>query len=386
MIQFFNMMTSKTRYFAPAGVPSISIENTKIIKQHTTGNWYGRVSIARMPDNIIVMTYRHGPQHDKNNNGVIHIKFSDNFGDTWTDDDVDLNGNPVTGFPMTPSLPDSGFGPVHGLLILCQNGDLLCQMWNHKYTTPETWLGAYQSRSTDGGLTWSTPVGVTLSGTGVDDTNKLYIGEDHFVLGSDIYISVREYRPDLSYEQMFMFKSSDNGVTYQYVGQMTTPTSPSPDGSGEIGFTYIGNNKITGLCRVSNNTGIYRIDSDDMGLTWSNQDISSSNPTDMGRSIIKSRAFAKKQASWWNDPVLIGCGMIFPNGTSLPRRNSVFISKDFGANWYGPLYVDATNEDGGYGDWFYNEIKNEYVYVTYRSPTGLLDASVIQYNFKINWA
>jgi hypothetical protein len=71
-------------------------------------------------------------------------------------------------------------------------------------------------------------------------------------------------------------------------------------------------------------------------------------------------------------------------GSSASRRQCILASKDKGANWYGPLYLDITYEDGGYSDMFYNPLTDEFVVVSYRGT--LLDSDIYQYNFKINWS
>jgi len=373
----------------PAGDPVLTVNSSKILAQNNptaTGGWYGR-SQAVVRDGIVIHLYREATSHPVNTYGRIHIIFSDDYGGTWSDEDEYLDGTAISGFPMTPVGAEMGQprGPVEGYLILCPNGDLLCQMWSRENNNNND--GYHQARSTDGGLTWDTPAKITIQGyTGLAD--KAFAAEDRKVVDGKIYVCMRAQRNELGYQENFVMRSDDNGVSWNFHGQISTSTDPV-NGTKEVGMEYVGDSTWTCMLRNFNNTDGRTSRSTDNGETWSSPaDTPSLYPAGMGvgHSMIYTRGHLKLQPGWWNDPVLYAVGFIHtnsPNSTN-NRRNCMWVSKDKGLTWSGPLWLDVAIGDGGYNDMFWNPLTNEIVVVAYFGsyPDG---ASLKQYNCQITF-
>lgn len=193
--------------------------------------------------------------------GSLHIRFTTDYGTTWTAEDKFTDGSSVSGFPMTPT--GSATDAQEGRLILAPNGDLLLHMW-HK-TAIDTTFGTYQSRSTDGGKTWSTPAAIDFTNNAND--TLIYTTDDYFVVGSVIYLGARQWSNAAEDQGKCIFvKSTDNGVTWDYLSDITTFTL----GSSEVGLEYLGNDFIVAVLRNMTTSATYKAYSHDRGLTWSN--------------------------------------------------------------------------------------------------------------------
>jgi len=377
----------------PAGSASVSIQSDiSLIPNNPaqTERWYGRPVLKDIGDDIWCMVYANSEAHNVLTSSQLHVRFSDDYGETWSDENKYIDGSSVTGFPMYPpgAVPgETDEGPGEPWLYVCPNGDLLVHMWKVQYATTKN--GSYQSRSTDGGKTWSTPALIDFTGT----TRDLYIysTDDDFVLGNTIYAGAREYLNIVQTDgiKSIFIKSDDNGVTWDYVSDITDfSTRPT----NEVGLEYIGNNKIVAICRGTNSVAdggpykvSYLVTSDDLGVTW-NTPTTPANIQVNGRIRIKSRSHVKGKNNWWFDPVLIAHGFDqqdIPNGSQ--RRICVYISKDFGDTWSTAKYLRITGYDGGYGDFLYNPNTDEYVSLQYYAPTSLLDGEIRQINWKLNW-
>jgi hypothetical protein len=397
----FNLISSKKRTItAPSGTPSVSLQATKVIAAHdgsevSNGGWYGRASVV-VRYGITILTYREGALHFENTYGRCHIRFSDDYGQTWSDENKYLDGSSVSGFPLWPTSTPYGTsdaGPVHALLTLCPNGDLIAHQWSSSYSGGFN-DGAWQARSMDGGKTWinAKVTFQNIPGT-VTDSDTLYFGEDRTVVGNTIYAGVRNYEvasPQI--EENFCAKSTDNGVTWSIIGRLTTLSNPSPRGTQEMSLEYIGGTRMISVLREAYNDDGWICFSDDMGVTWSSPQLATglfglTSGQGIGRTIINTRYHIQGKGNWQNDPVLICCGFaLMSTPGSSQRRNACWISKDKGINWNGPFWLDDQGYDGGYGDFIYDQNRDEYVFISYRSPTSYYDASLKQYNFKIIWS
>lgn len=379
---------------APSGSPSLSGLTEKTIQSHTIGTdapWYGRPVVKTISGGIMVLCYAQSDSHPSNLWSQLHYRFSNDYGTTWTDEDTYIDGSAVSGVPMYPpgAVPGTNDdGPGDGWLIVCPNGDLLCQMWKVDYG--QTKNGNYQSRSTDGGKTWSTPELVTWQDIPAVENLFIYATDDDFVLDNTIYMGVRWYAEINQNDGIKngLVKSTDNGYTWSYIADITDFTT---NPTNEVGIEYVGNNTIIAIVRgwdtVANggpNKRTYLAKSTDMGLTWA-----LSTPTTLqvvGRPRIRSRSHLMQSREWWRDPVLIcNCFENMNVPASASRRNCIVVSNDFGETWSEPLYVDTTGYDGGYGDISYNPLTDEYISFNYRGEADFDEGDVKQYNFKIVW-
>jgi hypothetical protein len=330
---------------------------------------------------VTVLVYEESDAHDSNDNETFHIRFSDDYGTTWTARDTDLNGNAVARFPMSPTGAEAGQGPCDPHLKLCPNGDLLLHMWRGDYGG--NYDGTQQTRSTDGGITWSEPAQVAFVGLDEATNNLCFMTDDYFVYDGVVYVSVRVYNSQAGAISKAAFvKSTDNGVAWVYVSDISDfATHPTE----ECGIEYLGNNTIICILRHDGNAYTWKSVSTDMGATWSVLEDITGLIGATARQRIYTDAHLKGEANWWEDTNLIMEGFALTSpGSSHPRHNGIWYSKDSGATWT-PLFLDNIYVDGGYGDVIYNPTLDKYVVVSYRGDS-LEEADLVQYTFPINWA
>ena len=356
----------------PPSLP-FSVEGTSIIASQS-GQWFGRASMKVLSDNTVVLIYKEASHHAAND-GELHIRFSNDYGQTWSAEDKYINSGSVTGFPMNPPLP-VGIDSGEPWLYLAPDGNLVLHMWGIDYGVSNS--GTWQSTSTDGGATWSTPPSlVSFTGVSVSENYNVFATDDDFVLSGTMYAGARAYSNATPSDSKIIFiKSDDNGATWDYVSDITSTNTQ------EIGIEYLGNNTIIGIVRTLDNTETYRVWSFDMGATWSSLENISTAIQVSGRHRIYTLAHLKGEASWWDDPTLIMTGFVLTNpGSSTPRRNCIWVSLDGGELWSNPMYVDTELEDGGYGDIFYDPDNDEFVLIyTYGTQA---EADLKQYNISI---
>lgn len=364
--------------------PSVSVASSSTIDAGSGANdWVARAAIRRRPsDNALLLAYYKGTAHAANA-GALHLRFSDDDGATWTSEDTKLGGGAVSGFPMNPPVT-AGQDAGEPQLYVCPNGDLLCQMWRVDYGSAMG--GTYQSRSTDGGETWSTPVLVEWGISGVSDT-IVFATDDDFTWDRVIYAGARVYTggADGTPSESILVKTDDNGLTWSKVSTiMDDNEGDSPDfGGQEVGLEYVGNSTIVAMIRDNPHTKSYKRISTDMGATWGTLTNVTSTVGIAGRQRVYTRSHLQGKAGWWKDPVLFMSGFVHQNPpSSQTRRNAVWISPDRGTTWDGPHYVDSSTEDAGYGDLFWDTTNSRLVLVSYQGT--LAAASLKQYNLTLS--
>ncbi len=345
-------------------------------------DWAARASIKRRPsDNALVLAYYRGSAHAANA-GALHIRFSNDNGATWTAIDTKLGGGAVTGFPMNPPVT-AGQDAGEPQLYVCPNGDLLIHMWRVDYAV--SMGGTYQSRSSDGGHTWSTPALVSWGISGVSDT-IVFATDDEFVWDRVIYAGARVYTGGAggTPSRSILVKTDDNGESWSKVSTiMDNNEGDSPDfGGQEVGLEYVGNNTIVAMIRDNPHTKSYKRISTDMGVTWGALTNVTSTVGIAGRQRVYTRSHLQGHAGSWKDPVLFMSGFVHQNPpSSQTRRNAIWVSPDRGATWDGPHYVDSSTEDAGYGDLFWDATNSRLVFVVYQGT--LAAATLKQYNLTV---
>ena len=355
--------------------PSVTVSSTATIDSGSgASDWVGRPSVKRRPsDNALVLTYTRKTGH-ASTDGPLHIRFSDDDGATWTALDTALasdGGGAISGFPMNPE--DYAGEPW---LMVAPNGDLLVHTWGLRDPGPS--VGTYQSRSTDGGLTWSIPVNLDFGGITGDTT--IYSTDDDFVFDRTIYAGARKFSG--SDVKSMLVKSADNGETWEWVSDISSYTTDTQ----EVGIEYVGNDTIVAILRAQNNDHTYRAISTDMGATWGSLTNMDSAIGISGRHRLYTRMHLRGEAGWWKDPTLFMCGFIFPTpGSSQPRRNAVWFSPDRGTTWDGPHYIDSQDTDGGYGDLFWDFTNDRLGVVMYKG-SSLNAATLKQYGVTVDLA
>lgn len=382
---------NKPEIDVPSGNPSVQIISDVLrVANEPLANdrWKGRPVLKDLGNGIWICCYASSESHPGLTWSQLHLIFSNDYGETWSNEDEYLDGSSIYGAPLYPPAAIPGTtdrGPGDGWIMKCPNGDLLVHMWHANY---QNWDGGtYQSRSVDGGKTWQTPTYVNWinnTGISISDNDHIMATDDSFVYNDVIYAGAREMETDASYGtaiRSWIIKSEDNGVTWELVSKL----SDYSDITNEFGFTYVGNNRVVACVRELT-TKAYYTKSDDFMQTWDALTEVQSIYNVWSRPRIKTRSEVKGKNNWWLDPVLIMHGFehVSP-GSSTPRRIAVWISKDRGSTFDGPHYLKEQGFDGGYGDFLYNPIKDEYVSMQYYAPTSYLDGEVRQINWKLNW-
>jgi hypothetical protein len=368
------------------GGVSVTVDSTTTIYTPSAPlDWAGRVAIKRRPsDDALVMVYRRGSKHEVNDGGL-YIRFSDDDGVNWTAENTALasdGGGAISGFPMNPSTLSAGQDAGEPWLYVASNGDLVLHMWRVDYGVSTN--GTWQSRSTDGGLTWSTSAQVTFSNTGTYFGNPIsssivFSTDDDFVHPStnDIYAGARAYvgGADGDPSVMFLIKSTDDGATWARVSSIMGSTEGGTGGQ-EVGLEYLGSNTIIALLRDNPHTHAYKRVSSDLGATWGALTDVTSTMGIAGRQRVYTGKHLRGEASWETDTSLIALGFVHQvSGSSQTRRNCVWVSTDSGSTWSTPYYIDSSTEDAGYGDIFYRAATGKYVVVSYY---GTLASAVLK--------
>jgi hypothetical protein len=361
------------------GVASLSVMVTSTATiAGAAGQWYGRASIADLGNGLWILCY-YQVTTAVNSYGQLHIRFTDDYGTTWSDEDKTLVGDSVIHFPMWPSgaAPADPYTMVEPWLYIAPNGDLLLHMW--KYSFAPTAAGTWQSRSIDQGLSWSEPAQVDF--TGIVNDQYIFSTDDYFVLNGVIYACARVWTNNIETdpEKSIFIKSVDSGITWEYVSDISTfATSPTY----ETGIEYLGNKTIIAILRDQPNTHTYQCYSIDLGLTWGALTDVQASLGLVGRPRIHTRSHLKGYANWWNDPVLIMTGFVSVTpGAGSHRRNAIWISLDSGTTWT-RIYIDDEAVHAGYADIAYDAVNNRYVVISYQQVVS--DAILKQYNLTIS--
>ncbi|HLE92668.1 MAG TPA: sialidase family protein [Anaerolineales bacterium] len=328
-------------------------------------------------DDEVVLIYRRADSHSATNS-ILHIRFSDDYGATWSDEDKDLLGNSITNFPFDPAGYSATEHPADLWLYKAPNGDLILHTWRTE-SPAEADNCTYQSISTDGGKTWSAGADITLSGHSI---SMVFATDDYFVYDGVIYAAARDFSNTEADSKMIFIKSTDNGATWTYVSEMRSGATDEP--ANEVGIEYLGNNRIIAIYRTVAFTATARSYSDDMGLTWSKLEAITYNIPVSGRHRIWTKTHFEGGANWWNDTNLVMCGFVNFPGTG--RKIAVWYSKDAGETWSPPRYLEGTiYNDAGYADMVYNSSNGQYVLVSYIGPYETAIAALKQYNITPDW-
>lgn len=368
----------------PTFDPSVSVVSSVTLGSGGTLDWWGRASMHRLPSGVIVLVYRRGTVHFVND-GALYIKFSDDDGATWTAENTKLGGGAVAGFPMNPSTLSAGQDAGEPILYQAPNGDLILQMWRIDYGV--SMGGTWQSESSDGGESWTPSHLVDFGIAGVSNT-IIFATDDSFVWNRSIYAGARIYSggADGTPSEMILIRSDDNGQTWQKVSTIMAANEGSGSHGGqEVGLEYIGNGRIIAMLRDNDHTKSYQRVSEDLGATWGSLVDVTATVGIAGRQRVYTRSHLLGLPGWWNDPVLYMTGFVHQTpGSSTDRRNAIWVSPDRGATWAGPFYLNATTEDGGYGDLQWDFTNDRPFVVTYAGTNNA--ASLIQYNLDIDLA
>lgn len=366
--------------------PVVTEDSNSVLDAGSGANdWVGRASIKERSDGTHILAYYKATNHF-NNEGAVHVRFSDDYGATWTAEDTKLGGGAVSGAPFNPTgssqPPDSG----EPWLMVAPNGDLLLHTWLIDYST--SMGGSWQWRSSDDGHSWTAEGQITFVGIpSGDDQDWVFSTDDDFVWDGVIYAGARIYSggADGTPSKSVLIVSDDNGASWTIRSViMDDDEGDSPNfGGQEVGLEYIGNDTILAMIRDNAHTKSFKRVSTDLGVTWGSLTDVTSLVGIAGRQRVYTRSHVMGLDGWWKDPRLIMVGFVHQtSGSSTDRRTAVWFSPDRGTTWDGPHYLHTTTEDGGYSDIMYDRDNDLFRVIGYSGT--LATASMKQWNLDIS--
>jgi hypothetical protein len=352
---------------AEAGASAALEATTGVRESVTEPDWFGRPSVKTLSSGATVMVYYRGTAHSTNQ-GAVHICFSDDYGETWTAEDTDLNDDAVAGFPMNPPDADAGEDANEPWLVRYDDDTLLLFIWRINWGT--SLHGTYQSKSVDGGITWTTPTAVTI--TGSRDSNYAFLTNDHFELAGRLYCA---YEDAVDVIRCCVAYTDDKGANWAHLSVIGADTN-------EAALEYVGNNTVVSILRASGSDHTYIARSTNLATSWAAKTELTWRIPPIIRPRIKTRAHLKGEANWWEDTHLILWGGYMQG---VDRVNCVSFSKDSGLTWTIPTVLDSPYFDASYGDILYNPTADTYEYLCYRGTSVNGPTQLVQYSLRVDW-
>ena len=369
-------------------VPHYAIADLEVkVLASEPGRYFGRCALQELRDGTWFLVYHESGHHWKYEprkpkpilSGVLHARFSADHGTTWSEEDRCLDGSPVDGFPAFPpgAEPDSGdYEPGEPWAYLAPNGDLVVHSLKDNFNTRQ-WDGTWQMRSSDGGKTWTQLERIDFLGIKRDEF--IWAIDDHFILDGVIYMGAREIPMPEFWKGMrnLLVKSADNGQTWHFVSYVTQRKGIT----SEQGLEYLGNGTILCVLNSIDKRHTWLTRSHDMGKTWEPLSDIAAQTRIWDRPRIFTAAHLRGEPDWWRDHLILGASDQRTRlGSSIPRRNCLWLSPDRGNNWQ-LFHLDDETEDTGYGDMLYDERDDNYVAILYHGTQT--EASLKQYTFRI---
>lgn len=332
-----------------------------------TYDWGGRPTCVKRQDGVWVLLWKEYQQHTvAGPSGYWNINFSDDEGVTWTANNTKLGGGAVSGFPYIKTHASADRAD-DGMLFVCANGDLIFISHERLNTTPpDDFVTHWQTRSTDGGETWTSDFDLGDELPDIADKRKFWAMYEHQIINGEDYIVAAQYDTDFTDSKVTLWKSADNCQTYTKVSDIYAyGESPAPN---ETGFIHLANGHIIAFTRTYPESSkiTYKRESLDYGATWGSiQDYSDY----FGRNGVHQPRMYKFPAS--NRIYLAGRNY----QSSTAWKNWFLWSDDNGISWT-PVYLDndfLSNADCGYVQLIQKENKDIYVI----SYTGTQDAATV---------
>jgi hypothetical protein len=344
------------------------IEKTAVLDG---GGWYfGRPSLQILADGTWVMVYIRSKHHWKDPQGQIEVMFSSDEGRTWSEPNTYLDGTPVKGLPIRPSEPGSPYDPVEPYVYLAPSGELIATAMKLDLTGLDKGLPiqndgeAWITVSADKGRSWNVWRKVAFENLPEGQSpDYMDLTQDSFLDDRTIYAASRmrdKDRREGSFHKAIagLFKSPDNGRTWQFVNYIDPDVNWDRTLDCETGIERVGPTEIVAVTRGSLQ-GCARpwlTRSHDMGRTWTRlvqadeKVLSWKRPRIYTCKHLRHMSGAENIPQWWNDDVLLGTGVIQVSQPGSVRNVGLWISTDKGASWSAPLHLDVDTEDAGYGD------------------------------------
>lgn len=385
MARFF-AGSAASEFPIPPEAVAVTVDSTSTLITGGTLDWIGRPSIKERSDGAWIMVYYRATGH-ATNDGALYIRFSDDYGVTWTAENTKLSsdgGGAVSLFPLNPTVSagEDGFEPW--LVALPTPDEFLLHTWRYDYTVSSG--GTYQWRTTDGGVTWNSEGGPIAWVNLLSAQNaKTFATDQDVIVGSEVFVGARVYQDATDQDPVSLVVcsttddgASPTGTSWTRLATLIHSYDLSSHGTQEIGFTRVGS-RFLGIIRdTAAVTHTYAMWSTDLtATTWGSIEDWTAELGIMARPRLYTRAQLKGQANWWNDPVLILTGFEHQTpGSSQDRRNAIWVSRDSGVLWDGPFYIDTTSADGGYSDIKYDPDGDQWVVVSYRGTLTAADLKV----------
>ena len=356
---FFTAVLAGLTTHANAEVRLTIKEVTNIRPTHD-GRYFGRASLRVLANGVWVMTYIHSDHHWKCHDGQIEVMFSADEGRTWAPPNTYLDGKPVSGLPSAASPKESPHDPIEPYIYLAPNGDLVIATMDAVFPgqgKPRPGRGGtWITVSADDGRSWSEWSKVAFKGVPGGGGGDLT--QDSLLAGNTIYATSRlsDWRKKGSGKSLpGLFKSTDNGRTWEFVSCCDSERDWDRTGDSETGIERVGETELVVIIRGGFKTELpWLTRSQDMGKTWTKP----ANVSPTVKSWKRARIYTLKHLrhlsgvetipEWWNDRILVGTGV---HQVSVKTRNvGLWYSEDKGGTWSAPLDLDVTTQDAGYGD------------------------------------
>lgn len=326
---------------------SFSVSSHETTTLTSDGRWNGRPQIEELSNGNWVMVYRNGSQHVAEVADKLHIRFSDDEGETWTDDDTLLNGEQVSGFPL-----DSGsYSEKKSKMIVAPNDDLLLFTKRADSGNGHEPPGYYISN--DSGASW-TEYNITWDELNGYSSNDVIVANDYVVHNDVIYISGRKGVGD----DAFIAKSTNNGTSWSIIANLTTDMN-------EVGIEHVSGSTFVAVGRDGNTGG------GDTRLQYWDSSGTVQAATNIGGTIGEIHQPVLKKFS---DGYIRMTGRKYYSSTS---QTPVYYVTENGTNWYVGYEFDLGNHDSGYGD--VQERTNGEVVVQSYVASSSSDSEIYQY-------
>lgn len=352
------------------------------------GRYYGRCALVETSSNppVWILFYHEASHHWQCRDGVMHIRFSRDYGETWSAEDRYLDDAPIRAFPAWPpgAEPDTPDYPGEPWAYTVPDGDVVLHTLNRR-SAPSAFNGTWQIRSSDGGRTWSDWSQLAIRG--VEDSRRILAIEDDVVVDGVVYQSAKNlsnHEGDFLPSRNILIRSKDSGFTWEKVSNITS----FEENTNECGIEFLGDQTlIAHAVDLTYRRNIQRI-SHDMGVTWGDTRTPAYGTGDsvvaMHRQRLRTMKHIRGEEAWWQDPVLLvasNANIFHHDRDPRRRRNGVFISADRGETWQLPQWLDEETEDAGYGDTSWDPERGKYAAWLYHGSNG--EAVLKQYKFVV---
>ncbi len=364
------------------------------------GTYFGRPSLRILADGTWVMVYIRAKHHWLNPDGWIEVMFSADEGRTWSAPNTCLDGTPVKGLPGRPSAPGSPYDPVEPYVYLAPSGELVATCMNVDLSGLSTGKQchadgcAWIAVSGDNGRTWDAWRKVTFTDLPPTQSADLIdLTQESITDGGTIYASGRMGRRDGDQNKAIagLFRSADNGRTWQFVNHIDPDVNWDRTQDCETGIERVGATEIAAVTRgtLQGCARPWLTRSADMGKTWTKlvqaaEHVRSwKRPRIYTRDHLRHLSGAASIPSWWNDNLVIGTGVDQVSADPFRRNVGLWYSADKGKTWSAPFHLDVDTEDAGYGDLRMRK-NGELVVVSYHGSFAV--AAVKQYVVRMEMA